>query len=103
MADGSGARPYFWPPVHQQQAYADTTFKTDWKVDLGNEIVSARYYGPGHTSGDSVIFFERANIVHGGDLLFRRVHPLHGKRTPDANAVGVALVTVPDSSQKKKR
>ena len=24
------------------QAYADTTFKTDWKVDLGSEIVSAR-------------------------------------------------------------
>ena len=31
--------------------------------------------GPGQTSGDAVIFFERANIVHGGDLLFRRVHP----------------------------
>ena len=40
-----------------QQAYADTTFKTDWKVDLGSEVVSARHYGPGHTGGDAVIFF----------------------------------------------
>jgi glyoxylase-like metal-dependent hydrolase (beta-lactamase superfamily II) len=59
----------------EQQAFADTTFKTDWKVDFGDETVHARYMGPGHTSGDAVIFFERANVVHGGDLLFRRVHP----------------------------
>jgi hypothetical protein len=35
--------------------------------------------------------------------LLQRMHPLHGKRTPDANAVGVALITVPTSSPKKKR
>ena len=57
------------------QAYADTTFKTDWKVDLGSEIVSARYYGPGHTSGDAVIFFERANVAHMGDLMSHQRHP----------------------------
>jgi glyoxylase-like metal-dependent hydrolase (beta-lactamase superfamily II) len=58
-----------------QQAFADTTFKDEWKVDFGGETVHARYFGPGHTSGDAVIFFEKANIMHGGDLLFRRVHP----------------------------
>ena len=57
------------------QAYADTTFKSDWKVDLGSEIVSARYYGPGHTSGDAVIFFERANVAHMGDLMSHQRHP----------------------------
>ena len=34
-----------------------------------------RYFGPGHTSGDAVIFFEKANVMHAGDLLFRRLHP----------------------------
>jgi glyoxylase-like metal-dependent hydrolase (beta-lactamase superfamily II) len=58
-----------------QQAFADTTFKDAWKVDFGGETVHARYFGPGHTSGDAVIFFEKANVIHGGDLLFRRVHP----------------------------
>jgi glyoxylase-like metal-dependent hydrolase (beta-lactamase superfamily II) len=57
------------------QAYADTTFKTDWKVDLGSEIVSARHYGPGHTSGDAVIFFQRANVAHMGDLMSHLRHP----------------------------
>jgi cyclase len=33
------------------------------------------YYGPGHTGGDAVIVFERANVVHMGDLMFNRVHP----------------------------
>ncbi len=57
------------------QAYADETFKDTWKVDFGGETVHARYMGPGHTSGDAAVFFEKANVVHGGDLLFRRVHP----------------------------
>jgi cyclase len=58
-----------------QHAYADTTFTESWKVDFGGETVHAGYFGPGHTSGDAVVFFEKANVVHGGDLLFRRVHP----------------------------
>jgi cyclase len=58
-----------------QQSFADTTFKDSWKVDFGDETIHARHYGPGHTSGDAVITFEKANVVHGGDLLFRRVHP----------------------------
>jgi glyoxylase-like metal-dependent hydrolase (beta-lactamase superfamily II) len=57
------------------QAYADETFTNDWKVSLGNEIVSAKYYGPGHTSGDVVISFERANVVHMGDLMSHQRHP----------------------------
>jgi glyoxylase-like metal-dependent hydrolase (beta-lactamase superfamily II) len=57
------------------QAYADTTFKSDWKADLGSEHVSARHYGPGHTGGDAVIVFERANIVHMGDLMSHLRHP----------------------------
>ena len=58
------------PPV-----VADSTFKDTWSVDFGNENVHVRYFGPGHTSGDAVIFFEQANVVHAGDLLFRRLHP----------------------------
>ena len=56
-------------------SYADSTFKDTWSVDFGGETVHVRYFGPGHTSGDAVIFFEKANVIHAGDLLFRRVHP----------------------------
>jgi glyoxylase-like metal-dependent hydrolase (beta-lactamase superfamily II) len=57
------------------QAFADTTFGGSWSATFGDEKVWAHHHGAGHTSGDAVIFFERANVVHGGDLLFRRVHP----------------------------
>jgi glyoxylase-like metal-dependent hydrolase (beta-lactamase superfamily II) len=59
----------------ENQAYADTTYKTDWTVDLGSEVVSARHYGPGHTGGDGVIFFQKANVVHMGDLMSHLRHP----------------------------
>jgi cyclase len=54
---------------------AETLFDDEFTLDLGNEIVTARYYGRAHTSGDSVIWFERGNIVHMGDLVFNRWYP----------------------------
>lgn len=57
------------------QAYPDETFKDTWKADLGSEVVSAKYYGAGHTGGDVAIFFERANVVHMGDLMSHYRHP----------------------------
>ena len=57
------------------QAYADTTFDKDWTTTVGNETVSARYYGAAHTSGDIVIRFERANVTHMGDLMSFQRNP----------------------------
>jgi glyoxylase-like metal-dependent hydrolase (beta-lactamase superfamily II) len=58
-----------------QEAFADTTFTSAWRQSFGDETIHARYYGPGHTSGDAVITFENANVVHMGDLLAVRAHP----------------------------
>jgi len=58
-----------------QQAYADTTFDTTWSAKVGTETVNLKYYGPGHTSGDSVTTFQSANVVHMGDLMFHLRHP----------------------------
>jgi len=44
-------------------------------MDVGDETVHATYYGRGHTSGDSVVYFENANVVHMGDLVFNRMNP----------------------------
>jgi glyoxylase-like metal-dependent hydrolase (beta-lactamase superfamily II) len=58
-----------------QQAYATATFKDTWSERFGDETIEARYFGPGHTGGDAVIHFQRANVMHMGDLLFNRAHP----------------------------
>ncbi|MGM0546395.1 MAG: MBL fold metallo-hydrolase [Bacteroidota bacterium] len=56
-------------------AYPTTTYSDNWKMDVGDETVHTSYYGAGHTSGDSVIYFEKANVVHMGDLVFNRMNP----------------------------
>lgn len=53
----------------------DATFDKTWSQDFGDEKVTARYDGPGHTGGDAMIHFERAHVVHMGDLLFHERHP----------------------------
>jgi cyclase len=62
------------PPT--DQLFPDTTFTETWSADVGDERVLARYYGRAHTSGDAVITFERANVVHMGDLMFNQRHPV---------------------------
>ena len=57
------------------QAYADLTFGESWSQEVAGDKVWGHYYGPGHTGGDAVIFFEKANVVHMGDLMFNRFHP----------------------------
>jgi cyclase len=54
---------------------ADETFQESWTVEVGDERVHARHYGPAHTGGDCTVHFERANVVHMGDLVFNRAYP----------------------------
>jgi len=58
-----------------QQAYATVTFTDTWTEKFGDETIEGRYFGAGHTGGDAVYHFERANVMHMGDLLFNRAHP----------------------------
>jgi len=57
------------------QVYAETTYNESWKADVGDETIHLKHYGPAHTGGDSVIYFEKANVIHMGDLMFNRAHP----------------------------
>jgi cyclase len=58
------------PPV-----FADVTFDKTWSESFGDERVAAKHYGPGHTGGDAIVLFERAHVVHMGDLFFHELHP----------------------------
>lgn len=58
-----------------KQLYPDQTYTDSWCEKFGKENICLRYFGAGHTNGDSLVHFEHANIVHMGDLLFNRRHP----------------------------
>jgi len=70
----ANAQPGAPPPP--EQVYADTLFDTTWRERVGDEMMALKYYGAAHTGGDAVITFEKANVVHVGDLVFNRRHPV---------------------------
>jgi cyclase len=63
-------------PPAPEPLYPDTTFTHAWSGEVGDERIVARHHGRAHTSGDAVITFERANVVHMGDLMFNQRHPV---------------------------
>jgi glyoxylase-like metal-dependent hydrolase (beta-lactamase superfamily II) len=58
-----------------QQLYPDTTYETRWSQKVDGETITAHYFGPAHTNGDSVVHFEEANVAHVGDIMFNRRFP----------------------------
>jgi len=70
--------------TEDKQLYPNETFGTVWNVKEGGVKYALYYYGAGHTNGDSLVHFEKQNIVHMGDLMFNRRHPFID-RTAGAN------------------
>jgi cyclase len=62
-----------------QQLYPDNVFGSTWCEKLGGEEICLHYFGAGHTNGDALVQFKKANIVHMGDLMFNRRHPFVDK------------------------
>lgn len=62
--------------TESEEVLADETFAEFWRRDLGDEVVTAQYLGAAHTNGDAIVHFERANVVHMGDLVFNRLYPV---------------------------
>jgi glyoxylase-like metal-dependent hydrolase (beta-lactamase superfamily II) len=62
--------------THNTQVFPDTLFDESWRLELADEVVSARYLGAAHTGGDAIITFEKANVIHMGDLVFNRLYPV---------------------------
>ena len=80
------------------QAYPDRTYDKEWSEAVGTERLRLRYYGPAHTSGDSVVTFEKANVAHMGDLVFNRRHPFIDRQAGASirNWITVLETTVKD-------
>jgi glyoxylase-like metal-dependent hydrolase (beta-lactamase superfamily II) len=57
------------------QLYPSQTYDKVWSEKIGKDRITLQYFGPGHTNGDSLVYFEHDGIVHTGDLMFNRRHP----------------------------
>lgn len=53
----------------------EKTFEKELTIDMGTETVKLLYLGPGHTSGDIIVVFEKSGVIHAGDLFFYEIPP----------------------------
>jgi cyclase len=90
------------PPPPPEQVVANVTFEKTWREKVGTETMALKHYGPAHTSGDAVVTFEKANVVHVGDLVFNRRHPYIDKPAGAsiANWIKVLETVVQDHDSK---
>jgi cyclase len=51
------------------------TFDSEFRLYLGDETIQIWHTPPAHTDGDSVVYFEKAKVLHGGDLAWNHVIP----------------------------
>lgn len=65
-------------PPSPEIARPVVTFKKEITFHLNGEDVKVFHLEPGHTDGDSVIYFKNANVIHMGDLYFEGLYPYIG-------------------------
>jgi glyoxylase-like metal-dependent hydrolase (beta-lactamase superfamily II) len=51
------------------------TFDSALKIHMGDETIDVWHLPPAHTDGDSVVYFEKAKVLHMGDDFFNQVIP----------------------------
>jgi glyoxylase-like metal-dependent hydrolase (beta-lactamase superfamily II) len=51
------------------------TFNDQASFHINGETLRTKHYANAHTDGDSVVFFEGANVIHMGDLYFQLGYP----------------------------
>jgi len=51
------------------------TFKNDKSIKFGGEAVALKNFGIGHTDGDAVVYFKRADVLALGDIFWNGHYP----------------------------
>jgi glyoxylase-like metal-dependent hydrolase (beta-lactamase superfamily II) len=69
-----------YPPM-PEAALPTVTFTKDLTLHFNGEDISIFQIGPGHTDGDGVVYFSKANVLHVGDLYFNGLYPYIGVPT----------------------
>ena len=70
-------------PPAPPAALPKMTYAKEMTVHWNSEVVRISHIEPAHSDGDSVVLFERAHVLHTGDVFFNGVYPYI-----DANAGG---------------
>lgn len=73
MKKGSDATPGREVPPAAPEALPVITYHDGIKLHLNGDEVRVKHMSHAHTDGDSIVFWEKANVLHMGDLFFNKV------------------------------
>ncbi|NQV99686.1 MAG: MBL fold metallo-hydrolase [Rhodospirillales bacterium] len=62
-------------PAAAKDALPVITFSDTTTFHLNGDTVVVSHLPPGHTNGDSIVHFQKANVLHTGDLFFNGIYP----------------------------
>ncbi len=62
-------------PASPAEALPVITFGQDLTLHFNGLWVHAEHVDPAHTDGDSIVWFQGANVVHTGDIYFNGMYP----------------------------
>jgi glyoxylase-like metal-dependent hydrolase (beta-lactamase superfamily II) len=57
------------------------TFRKEKTLKFGGETIHLRGFGPGHTDGDSIVYFKNADVMALGDIFWNGVYPFIDRGT----------------------
>ncbi len=91
-------------PAAPKAALPVITFKDRTTFHLNDDTIVVQHMPAGHTSGDSIIYFHKADVLHTGDLFFNGIYPFidvqHGGSLEGMIAdAGLLLEMVRDDTQ----
>ena len=56
-------------------ALPSTVFNSTMKIYVDDEEIQLLNFGPGHTDGDTIVFFKKNNVIHAGDSFVTYGYP----------------------------
>jgi glyoxylase-like metal-dependent hydrolase (beta-lactamase superfamily II) len=62
-------------PPSPPAALPIVTFADSVTFHVNGETLRVEHVAPAHTDGDSIVWFEKANVVHMGDVFFHGIYP----------------------------
>jgi glyoxylase-like metal-dependent hydrolase (beta-lactamase superfamily II) len=62
-------------PPRDKDAWPQITFNTNMNFHVNGEDVDLIHLGKGHTDGDVIVHFKKANVFHAGDAFVRYGYP----------------------------
>lgn len=60
---------------HPDYALPSTVYNSTMKIYVNDEEIQLSNFGPGHTDGDTIVYFKNNNVIHAGDSFVTYGYP----------------------------